>query len=414
MSITRFALLFVVFLDVMSQGLVIPILTTILLNPDQGFLPSHTTSAVRQFDFGLIMGIFFFSWFLGAAYISKLSDFVGRRTGILICLSGNLLGYILTIVALNSDSLVLLAVARAVSGFTAGNQPIAQAALIDLSKTEQQKTRLMGFVLAALSFGLVVGPLIGGLLSDKQVIGSFASLTLPFYAVSALVVLNILLIIVFFREPNFKRQPVHIRPVEVFLTLWEIGKNPTILRLSLIFFFAQLAVNSFFVFMSNYYFTRFHFDTLQNAIALCVLGVSMGFSSALLVTPINKRHDKIPIICGSLVIMAVASTLSVVNPYAFMAYVLIVPFFVGFGVYYPTIVTMFSGAVDASKQGWVMGVTVALYTLGAGIMSLLGGGLMSINIHLPFVVSVSGALISLVLIFFLRNREDIQKLSRRQ
>ncbi|MCP4381846.1 MAG: MFS transporter, partial [Hyphomicrobiales bacterium] len=147
----------------MSQGLVIPILIAILLDPAQGFLPTHTTSATRQLDFGVIMGVFFLSWFLGAAYISKLSDFIGRKAGILICLSGNLLGYVLTIVALLTDSLILLIIARAVSGFTAGNQPIAQAALIDLSTSEAERTRYLGLVLTGLSLGLVVGPLMGGL-----------------------------------------------------------------------------------------------------------------------------------------------------------------------------------------------------------------------------------------------------------
>ena len=88
MRLGRFALLFVVFLDTMSQGLVIPILTSIILDPSQGFMPSHTTTAARQSDFGLVMAVFFLLWFLGAAYISKLSDFIGRKEGILICLSG--------------------------------------------------------------------------------------------------------------------------------------------------------------------------------------------------------------------------------------------------------------------------------------------------------------------------------------
>jgi len=413
MNFARFALLFVVFLDIMSQGLVIPVLTTILLNADQGFLPAHTTTAARQFDFGLVMGVFFLSWFLGAAYISKLSDSIGRKAGILLCLIGNLLGYILTIVSLGMDSLAILVVARAVSGFTAGNQPIAQAALVDMSENDAQKTRFLGFVLAALSLGLVVGPLMGGLLSDTAVLGKFASLELPFYCVCLLVIVNILMIVFYYREEKFERRPVRIRPVEVFLTLWQASKRPTILRLSLVFFFSQLTLNSYYVFMDNYFFSRFGFDTLQNAISLVILGVAMGLASAFLVAPINARYDKIPIICVCLLTMAAGVGLSIVNPSPFLAYVLIVPIFVGFGIYYPTVVTMFSKAVDASEQGWVMGVTIALYTLGAGLMSLVGGKLMALNIHLPFIVSVSAASLSLLLIYIFWRSDDIRKLARK-
>lgn len=413
MSIARIALLFVVFLDVMSQGLVIPILTTILLDPTQGYFVAHASDARRQFDFGLVMGAFFLAWFLGAAYISKLSDSIGRKAGILVCLSGNLLGYILTITSLYLDSFALLIVARIISGFTAGNQPIAQAALIDLSADDQQKTRFMGLVLVSLSLGLVVGPLIGGLLSDPAVLGAYASLELPFYAVSALVVLNIVLIILFFQDVRRERKPLRIRPQEVFLTLWHAAQRPTVRKLSLVFFFAQLALNSYYVFMDNYFYSRFQFDTLQNSIALVVLGVAMALTSAFVVAPLNQRYPRIRVIVAGLALMAVSTGASIVNPSPIAAYILIAPMIFGFAIYYPTVLTLFSVAVSEGEQGWVMGVTVALYTLGAAIISLMGGRLMAIDIHLPFITSLASALLALLLMAALWRGEDIRALDRR-
>lgn len=413
MKISHLALLFVVLLDIMSQGLVIPIVTTILLNPDQGFLPHRTTMAARQFDFGLVMGIFFLSWFLGAAYISKLSDSIGRKAGILICLTGNLIGYILTILSLELNSLALLIAARTISGFTAGNQPIAQAALVDLSENDVQKTQFMGYVITAGSAGFVVGPLMGGLLSDKRLLGSVASAELPFFAASAMVIINIVLIVFFFHERNFRRRPMHIRPVEVFLTLWQAVQRPVILRLSLVFFFGMLAFNAFYVFMTNVFFSRFQFDTLDNAIALIILGVFVGLAGAFLVAPINKRYNRTPIVVVSLFAMGGGVAASIVNPWPLAAYVFIVPFFVGFGVYYPTIVTMFSKAVSDQEQGWVMGVMVALYTLGAGLISVIGGRLTAVDIRLPFLVALAAALLAVILIVLLWRGEDIRKLSRK-
>ena len=412
MKVRHFALLFVVFLDIMSQGLVIPILTTILLDPSQSFLSTHTSEATRQFDFGLVMGVFFLFWFFGAAYISKLSDAIGRKEGILVCLTGNLLGYLLTIAALELDSFLLLLVARAISGFTAGNQPIAQAALVDMSESEAQKTRFMGFVLVALSLGLVVGPLIGGVLSDRALLGQFASLELPFYAVSLLVALNIILIVFFFHNQRTERQPLRIRPLDVFLTLWVAAKRPTILKISLVFFFAQLGLNAYYIFMDTYFHDRFGFDTLENSLALVVLGGAMGLSSAFLVGPLNKRFAKRGLISVSLAIMAVSGALAIINPWPLVAYFLIVPLVAAFAVYYPTALTLFSSAVDESEQGWVMGVTVALFTLGAGLVSLIGGRLMSIDIHIPFIIAVSCSLLALVLVLTLWRGADIRALDR--
>jgi DHA1 family tetracycline resistance protein-like MFS transporter len=414
MKLTQLALLSVVFLDIMSQGLVIPILNTVIMDPHQDFLPSGTSLATRQFDFGLTMAVFFLAWFFGAAYISKISDFIGRKAGMLICLFGSLFGYILTIIALDMNSLALMVIARIVSGFTAGNQPIAQAALADMSTNEQQKTRYMGLVLFAVSIGMIAGPLISGLLSDQQIFGSFASTELPFYVVSAMVVANIILIMFFYHEPKTERPPFQFRPIEIFLVLFQTLERPLILRLVPVFFFGQLSLSGFYIFMDNYYFSRYQFDTLQNAMTLVVLGIAMAITSTLLVGPTIQRFGKSATVWMSLLVMAASTFLSVLNPHPLLAYVLIAVYFVPFALYYPTMLTLFSSSVQENEQGWAMGVAVALFTLSAGGISLLGGWLMSINLNLPFLISGVSAVIGAVLIGILWRREDVKALLQKQ
>ena len=94
MSLSKFGLLFVVFVDVVGQGLIIPIINALVMDPASAFLPAGTPQDTRQFNFGLVIGLFYLSWFLGAVYISKLSDSIGRKNGILICLAGALFGYV--------------------------------------------------------------------------------------------------------------------------------------------------------------------------------------------------------------------------------------------------------------------------------------------------------------------------------
>ena len=136
----RFSLLLVVFVDLMGQGLILPIINTLLIDPSSSFLPTATPPGAREMRYGLLVGVFYIFWFFGAAYISKLSDYIGRKTGILICLLGALVGYVLTVIAIGMSNYYLLLSARAISGFTAGNQPIAQAALVDISKTDKARS----------------------------------------------------------------------------------------------------------------------------------------------------------------------------------------------------------------------------------------------------------------------------------
>ena len=398
MSLSRFALLLVVFIDLMGQGLVFPIVTTIVMEPSAGFLPHHTTHSARELDYGLVIGIFFLAWFLGAAYISKLSDYIGRKKGILICLAGAFTGYVLTIIALYVSSFALLILGRAVSGFTAGNQPIAQAALIDISRDEQEKASNMGLIVAASALGLVVGPLMAGGLSDKALLGAYASLELPFYGAVILVALNIAMIVWFYKEENPQRRKIDFGLSEVFLTLWRVYHRPTVFRLSLVLFFILLGLNSFYVFLENYLFNRFGFGTLQNSIIMMILGGTMALGSGLLVAPLNKRFNKIHIVPVCVVVMAALVVLYMLNPVADLSYVILAPLMIVFGVTYPTMLGLFSASVDPTEQGWVMGVTVALYTLGTGSVSLIGGALMPISIYLPFFISISAYLIALVLI----------------
>lgn len=53
---------------------------------------------VCYFNYGLIIGVFFFSWFFGVFYIFKFLDSIGCKNVILICLFGVFVGYVLIIV----------------------------------------------------------------------------------------------------------------------------------------------------------------------------------------------------------------------------------------------------------------------------------------------------------------------------
>lgn len=101
----KISLLFVVFIDLLGQGLVFPIINALIMEPSSTFLPHDASDATRHTTYGLVIGIFFLLWFLGAPYISKLSDVIGRKNAILICLIGALAGYAITIVALYQSSL---------------------------------------------------------------------------------------------------------------------------------------------------------------------------------------------------------------------------------------------------------------------------------------------------------------------
>jgi DHA1 family tetracycline resistance protein-like MFS transporter len=218
-TIAKITLLFVVFVDLIGQGLVFPIINSLIMEPTGDFLPKSASDAVRHIDYGLVIGTFFLAWFLGVVYVAKLSDSIGRKNTLLVCLAGALVGYVLTIVSFYLNSLWLLILGRAVTGFTAGNQPVAQAAMVDASIDDADRDRNMGYLMIGVSAGLVAGPIIGGVLTDKELLGGVASLDMPFYGALVLVAIAIGMVLVFFNDIRTEREPFAFRPAEIFASL---------------------------------------------------------------------------------------------------------------------------------------------------------------------------------------------------
>ncbi|SLN28904.1 Tetracycline resistance protein, class C [Roseovarius albus] len=410
MNLSRLSLLLVVFIDVMGFGLIVPIFNTILLDPQQTFLSHGTPTNIRQLDYTILIVVFFVFYFFGAAFIAKLSDYIGRKNGILICLAGDLIGYALTVVAIMSSSYWLLLIGRAISGFTTANQPIAQAALIDISHDEQEKSKNLGMIVAAAALGLLGGPLISGLLSDQNLMGSAASLELPFYVAIGLILINMILVIFFFFEPDFKKQKIDFGPMDVVSNLWKVKSNPVVLRLSVVMLFSLMCLNAFFFFIDTYLLTRFDFGTLQNSLALAVFGGSMAFGSAYLTAPLHERFKKFRILYISIAAMGIGILVFMLNPVADLSYILIVPITIAFAIMYPTMLSLFSGSVGPTEQGWVMGVTVAIYAFGSGSITALSGSLLAINLRMPFMIAIICCILALISMAKLFRHPGVQAL----
>ena len=410
-AMAKITLMFVVFVDLLGQGLVFPIINTLIMDPSSGFLPQGTSLGTRHFDYGLVVGVFFLSWFLGVVYVAKVSDSIGRKNALLICLGGALTGYAITLVSLYLNSLWLLILGRAVTGFTAGNQPIAQAAMIDGSTDEADRDRNMGFIVTGISFGLVGGPIIGGVLSDPELLGGVASLKLPFYSAFALVLIAIALVIVFFRDIRLERTPFVFRPRDITDSLWRITEHPIVMRIMPVYTLFMIANVTFYIFIDNYLTSAFGYGVIGGSVAMLVIGIALATSSTFLVKPVQKRVEKRQIIGASLLVMVVSTLVFALVPVAFLTYFPIFFFYFLFGVSYPTLLGLFSGSVSEADQGWVMGVTTAVFCLAGGIMSLIGGGLMSLDIRLPFYIAAVSAALGLLLLVLTWGNPAMRKLT---
>src|SRR3990167_6391779 len=194
-------LFLVLFIDSMGLGLVFPVLNELVFEPNFHFLNIELSDGLRHFIYGFTISIFMFCWFFGAAFLGDLSDQIGRKKALMVCLLGASVGYLLSAIAVLWKSYTLLLVGRIVAGLTAGSQSIAQAAFVDISKPEH-KARNLGLILFFTSMGFVFGPIAGGVLSDTDLVPWF-NYAVPFYFAAIISLLNAALLLFLFHETFF-------------------------------------------------------------------------------------------------------------------------------------------------------------------------------------------------------------------
>lgn len=189
---------FTVFLDLLGMGIVIPILPAVLLDPFGGILPLKYSYSLRIFLYGLLSAAYPIAQFFGSPILGTLADNKGRKKLLLLSLVGTLMGYLIFVVGLMKGKLFLLFLGRVIDGFTGGNISIAQSAIADISD-ERTKSRNFGFVGMAFGLGFVIGPYIGGKLSDPGIVSWFSYAT-PFFLSIMLTIINIVIAIWNFPE----------------------------------------------------------------------------------------------------------------------------------------------------------------------------------------------------------------------
>ncbi|HLB58288.1 MAG TPA: MFS transporter [Gammaproteobacteria bacterium] len=388
-------LFLVLFIDSMGLGLVFPILNALVMDPNAHFISTGISPSVRSLIFGMTVSIFMFCWFFGAAILGDLSDQIGRKKSLFICLLGAFIGYIFSAIAVLLDSFTLLVLGRMIAGFTAGSQSIAQAAIVDLSLPEY-KARNLGMMLFVMSLGFVFGPLAGGVLSDNDLL-SFFSYATPFYFAAIVSLANIILLLLFFHETFTHTQKIRFkisRAIEIFISAF---KNEKVRELSVVLLVLVLGWSSFYSFISMFLLKVYYFSSLRVGLYMGVMGIGFGVGTGLLIEPCTKYFSLKQCVIGGALISAFFTVLTVTAPHEIAVWFYVVPLAATLAIAYSTLLTLFSNQVDADSQGWVMGITGSIMAFAFGVTGTVVGLIANVNIHFPLMITIAGLALSSLL-----------------
>lgn len=385
--ITAMPLFLVLFIDGMGLGLVFPLLNALIMDSHSSLLPSHFGDAIRNICFGSIVSIYMICWFFGASFLGDLSDQIGRRKALLLCLIGAFLGYVLSAISVLMHSLSLLLVGRVIAGFTAGSQPIAQAAIVDLSEPEH-KVRNLGFILLSVCVGFIVGPLMGGILSNQHFSTHFNYVT-PFYFASFISLINIVLLLTLMKETFIRDEsaPLNVkihRAIEVFL---EGFRDEKIRGLSAIFFVMIFGWSCYYSYVAMFMVREFQVSVFGTSLFMTLMGVGFVIATGFLADRCSKWFKLRPFSAWMAFLAGAFAFITGVVSHAVLAWLLAIPVALTIALAYSMMLAIFSDQAGEDAQGWVMGITGAIMALSFGLSAFITSLAANISPRLPIIMA---------------------------
>ena len=369
----------VVFIDLVGFGIVIPILPLLIEDIGGG-----------AFLVGVVIALFSLFQFLFSPILGRLSDKYGRKPILIVSSFINSISYFAIFF---SQAFPLIILARILAGIGSSNLSVAQAYIADTSKSHE-RTKKMALIGAAFGLGFIVGPLLGGVVSEKFGIG--AAFLIP----AVLSAINTVLIFLILPESNKLLQ----KHIKIEFINWKVTrevmrpKNMSFL-LSL-FFFANFSLALIIGVFPLFAESRFGWGEIQNGYYFGLIGVGSFVTQAFIIRLLLKKFDETQIVRLALLVFGIAVISIAFTPYGWIA-LLIGPFTsFGFSIINVGVQSLISLESDPSEQGIVLGVAQSFGSMARVIGPLIGGAIATFNLGLPYIFS---GIIALLILFFGQN-----------
>jgi len=264
-------------LDSMGIGIIMPVM------PDLIREVGNVDLSEAALWGGTLTVVFAVNQFLFSPVIGGLSDTYGRRPVLLIALFVMALDYLVMGFA---HAMWLLFLGRFVGGITAATQSTASAYIADIS-TKADKAKNFGLLGAAFGVGFILGPILGGLLSEY---GSRA----PFFAAAAIASANMVFGYLVLPETvtDATRRKFEWRRANPFGAFRQMKKLPGITPMLVVYLLLNIA---FFVYPSIWAFfgrAQFDWDARIVGMSLAAYGSGIVVVQGFLIRPILTRFGE--------------------------------------------------------------------------------------------------------------------------
>ncbi|MFC6259420.1 MFS transporter [Levilactobacillus fujinensis] len=386
-----FILIFSEFLVCLGISLIIPVMP---------FL--KTELHLSATDMGIMNALFAFAQFVASPLIGRLSDKIGRKPVLTV---GLILYMVSEVLFALTNYLWVFDISRLIGGLSAAMVvPTAMALASDIT-TKRQRARVIGWLSAAFSGGLILGPGIGGILAS-------ISYKTPFWVAGALGLISAVVLIVLLPNDAEENRIVENGPDE--------GAKPAAHPMTrafwtvpIIILFTMILVSSFGLqgfesIYSIYVNEVFHFSLSNIALVLTLNGlISLFLQVAMFDTLVSKFGERRVIrICFFLAAICTIWITQAHTKLEVMVATLVI--FSAFDLLRPAITTLLTKASEAN-QGLINGLNMSLTSIGNIVGPIMSGMLLDWNTHYPYLVVAVFLIVSYLMAFLLKRPDTVQK-----
>lgn len=382
----------IVFIDLVGFGIIIP------LGPYYATQIGATPTEV-----GILMAIYSLMQFLFSPFWGKLSDKMGRRPILLISLLGSSLSYLFF--AFSTTFWMLLA-ARSFAGFFGANISTAMAYIADVTE-QKDRSKGMGLIGAAFGLGFILGPAIGGILSEIGLrLGDQPPFGIGFSALGASIIcfVNFLFAIKVLKESLTEEKKQHIQKRESRFALIKrfLFTKPqgVLLFLGFVSTFAFAHMEST---LALFVKDSWGWGFTKASFAFAYVGIVSVFTQGFLIRRLMPKYGEPPLMFIGLILTALGMLGISLSTEVWMLGAAVTLMGLGMGLFNPSNLGCISLSTGAQDQGKVMGVAQSFSALGR-ILGPLSGGFVygHLGMRFPFILAATVLAIGLFVLIGVR------------
>ncbi len=347
----------VIVLDLIGFGVVMPILPF--------YAEQYGANATVL---GSLLAVYALMQFFFAPFWGRLSDRLGRRAVLIITVIGG--GISLVILGL-AHSLVMIFIARILSGVCAANISVATAYVGDVTD-ERNRASGMGMIGAAFGIGFVMGPALAGVLSPY-------GYSVPIFVAAALNLINVLQII--FRLPEPERHHEQL-PTSTRRQLFAI---PLVRRMSIMNFFFTMGITQLESVLAFFLMDAFGYDAHHVAYLFVYIAVIMTIVQGGLIRRLKRVPEQYLLQTGVILLAVALLFLPRVSILSSLLIVLAMLSF-GRGIAQPAMLSIVSKGGESTERGGIMGTYQSAASLARVVAPALAGFMYDRHHWLPFAV----------------------------